>query len=133
MTNNRYRVGYEWKNHRGQVYVMMPDDPNCTRQDGFVPRAKLVMSAKVGRTLRPEERVLHVDGNVENDDPDNLMLFENQKALQQYRSQKIQEERQGEQAGAYSAYIEKATRHRRATQEGVRKAQARKRGGGSRS
>jgi len=42
MTSQRYSVGYEWKNHRGQFFVMTPDHPNC-RKDGFVSRAKLVM------------------------------------------------------------------------------------------
>jgi hypothetical protein len=44
MTTQRYSVGYEWKNHRGQFFVMQPDHPAC-RKDGFVSRAKLVIEA----------------------------------------------------------------------------------------
>jgi hypothetical protein len=35
------------------------------------------MEAKLGRYLTPEEVVHHIDGDKENNDPDNLMLFAN--------------------------------------------------------
>jgi hypothetical protein len=35
------------------------------------------MEAKLGRYLEPTEVVHHIDGNRENNDPANLMLFSN--------------------------------------------------------
>jgi hypothetical protein len=109
--NPRYSEGYEWMTDRGQVYVMQSTHP-FSRKDGFVARSKLVMETMLStglqpndsyedyaikdepRLLRPEERVYHLDGNVSNDDPENLMLFPNQKALAQYRSMLHREARE---------------------------------------
>jgi len=44
---------------------------------GYVREQRLVMEAKLGRYLTPEEVVHHIDGDKENNDPDNLMLFAN--------------------------------------------------------
>jgi hypothetical protein len=103
-----YREDYEWKNHRGQVFVQKPKHPR-RRKDGFVPRSVLVMEEmlKAGlepgqsdadyamgiepRNLLPEERVLHLDGVPGNDEPGNLMLFPSQKALAQWRSARFAE------------------------------------------
>lgn len=86
---------YEWKNARGQWFVQTKTHP-LARKDGFVARSKLVMEAMLAaglergqshedyalndepRHLRREERVLHVDGDPGNDDPENLKLFKNQ-------------------------------------------------------
>jgi hypothetical protein len=67
--NPRYAVGYEWTNHRGQVFVMQGFKKNEDetlqldedgkpipvypggRKDGFVARAKLVMEAMLADGL----------------------------------------------------------------------------------
>lgn len=80
----RHSEGLEWKNSRGQVYVQAPDHPNA-RKDGFVARARLVTEQRIGRYLLKSERVYHVDEQLDNDDPDNLMLFESQSDLARFR------------------------------------------------
>lgn len=42
------------------------------------------MEEKIGRYLEPEEVVHHIDENKKNNDPDNLMLFENDAAHQRH-------------------------------------------------
>lgn len=87
-----YSEGYEWKNVRGQVFVYLPDHPQA-RKDGFVPRSHLVMSALMGRPVTHPERVWHKDEDPSNDDPENLVLFADQKALAQHRSKLYHEGR----------------------------------------
>lgn len=113
---HKYRVGSEQKSQRGQIYVFLPDHP-MSRSDGFVARSKLVMAEMIGRELTPEERVYHENETVDDDDPENLRLFPNQAALASYRSDKRRKEKLGEDQEQWKNYVEKATRHRRATQE----------------
>lgn len=47
-------------------------------EDGYVQEHRLVMEAKLGRKLRPEERVNHKDDDKLNNDPANLELMANQ-------------------------------------------------------
>lgn len=44
------------------------------------------MEEALGRLLGDAERVWHVDGDVSNDDPENLMVFPSQAALAAHRS-----------------------------------------------
>lgn len=39
---------------------------------------RLVMEEKIGRNLKPGEVVHHIDGDIRNNSPDNLMLFQSQ-------------------------------------------------------
>lgn len=62
--------------HHGYVYVKAPNHPFAS-QWGYVLEHRLVMEAHVGRTLLPTEVVHHIDGNTENNNLENLMLFSN--------------------------------------------------------
>lgn len=59
----------------GYVLVRRPDHPAATRH-GYVLEHRLVMEAVLGRHLLPAEVVHHRDGNKQNNQPDNLELFE---------------------------------------------------------
>lgn len=91
LANRSYKT--EWTNHRGQVFVFLPDHP-YSRKDGFYPRAKLAMELHLGRFLDPEEKVYHVDETADNDDPENLIVFPNMHALQQHRTKIYHEKKQ---------------------------------------
>lgn len=64
----RYLVGGYW-------YVRADDHPNATKA-GYVAEHRLVMEGKLGRLLERHEVVHHIDGNPENNHPDNLMVFQ---------------------------------------------------------
>lgn len=52
----------------------MPDHPFC-RKDGLVYEHRLVAELKLGRYLKPEESVHHINKNRFDNSPDNLMVF----------------------------------------------------------
>jgi transposase-like protein len=58
----------------GYVLVAAKDHPLCD-SCGYVMEHRLVMEKILGRYLKPEEAVHHVDGDVKNNKPDNLILF----------------------------------------------------------
>lgn len=68
----------EWKGGRilisGYWYIYSPDHPNRTKQNR-VAEHRLVMEKKIERYLTRKEVVHHLDGNTQNNDPENLMLF----------------------------------------------------------
>lgn len=68
----------EWKGGRilvgGYWYVYAPDHPNATKQHR-VAEHRLIMEKKLGRYLSRSEVVHHIDGNPQNNHPDNLITF----------------------------------------------------------
>lgn len=124
--------GSEWRNGRGQVFVFLPDHPH-SRKDGFYPRAKVVMEEKEGRLLDPQERVLHLNEQPDDDRPSNLKLFPSQHALAQYRSKKYQAKKKKLGGGwaaltpAQRAYQEQMARERELAREIAEKEAARER------
>lgn len=118
-----HSLDHEWRSSRGQIYVQRPNHPNA-RKDGYVARSKLVMEELEGRFLLPEERVLHIDLNPENDDPDNLLLFDNQQALVHYLVQKKREAAGESERLTLAHYSDraKAVRQRRQAANAARRA-----------
>ena len=68
----------EQKYHKGYPVVYRPDHPRA-RSNGYVYEHILVMESKLGRRLKPDEVVHHIDKNKQNNSPDNLMLFASQR------------------------------------------------------
>lgn len=61
----------------GYVRVWLPDDDPFTEMadsQGYVAEHRLVMARKLGRALRSAETVHHIDGDKQNNVPDNLQL-----------------------------------------------------------
>ena len=79
---NQRRVGARngrWKGGRvidkdGYVLVLCHDHPNKDRHN-YVREHRLVMEHKLGRLLTQDEVVHHVDGDKQNNHPDNLQVF----------------------------------------------------------
>ena len=71
--------GGRYDDGKGYVMVYAPDHPfaDCNRR---VREHRLVMEQVLGRYLRPEEVVDHIDGNGMNNDPSNLRVFPNNAA-----------------------------------------------------
>lgn len=59
---------------RERVMVLQPESPMATSR-GYVYRYRLIASAALGRALRPNEIVHHIDGDESNDDPSNLIVM----------------------------------------------------------
>ena len=70
---------HNWKGgrtmHEGYVYILCPKHPRAKSKKGYVAEHVLIMEAKLGRYLEPEEVVHHKDFNKLNNKPGNLMLF----------------------------------------------------------
>ena len=62
--------GGRWKDERG--YIRIPTNPGSA---DYVYEHRLVMEQKLGRKLRPEEIVHHINGIKEDNLPENLQLF----------------------------------------------------------
>lgn len=73
-------------NQRGYVEVYYPETP-MARKDGWVLLHRLVMSKHIGRPLRPEEVVHHINGDPSDNRLSNLMLFANSVAHLKYHAQ----------------------------------------------
>ena len=60
--------------NNGYVEIMMPEHPNA-RSNGTILEHRLMAEKKLGRRLTKEETVHHIDGDRNNNDLDNLMVF----------------------------------------------------------
>ena len=58
---------------KGRVWVRLPDHPNALK--GWVQRSRLVASERLGRPLRSDEHVHHIDQDMLNDEPSNLQVM----------------------------------------------------------
>lgn len=60
--------------NNGEYYrAKAPDHPHANKH-GYVLAHRLVMEEKLGRLLKENELVHHLDGNTKNNNPDNLVV-----------------------------------------------------------
>ena len=68
--NPHWKGGVKLRGNDGRAFVK-PDGPRTP----YVLRYRVVMERKLGRPLRDDEIVHHIDGDARNDDPSNLELM----------------------------------------------------------
>lgn len=61
---------------KGYAYKRTPGHPNGTKHGSYVAVHRLVMEEKLGRYLLTTEVVDHIDGDITNNHPDNLRVFQ---------------------------------------------------------
>lgn len=62
------------KMDRERIMIHLPDHPHA-QSNGYVYRYRLVAEKMLGRLLRTDEIVHHIDGDESNDDPSNLLVM----------------------------------------------------------
>ena len=74
---------HNWKNGKAKngayIIILMPSHPFCNSHD-YIMEHRLVMEKHLGRYLKPQERIHHINGIKDDNRISNLMLFPNQKA-----------------------------------------------------
>ena len=65
---------------KGYAYKRTPGHPNGTKHGNYVAVHRLVVEDKIGRLLLQNEVVDHIDGDITNNHPDNLRVFESNAA-----------------------------------------------------
>ncbi len=77
---NTGKKNYFWKGgiikRKDYIYIWSPNHP-YTNNDNYIAEHRLVMETHLGRYLKPEEKVHHLDGDVTNNKIENLYLFLN--------------------------------------------------------
>lgn len=71
--------GGQCKDSCGRILIMKYGHPFAQCR-GYIRRSRLVMEKKLGRYLKAEEIVHHINSIVDDDRPKNLQLFPNQSA-----------------------------------------------------
>jgi len=76
----RLEERHDWKHGQklmhGYIYQRTPGHPNAIKHGSYVALHRLVVEEKIGRYLLPTEVVDHIDGDITNNHPDNLRVFE---------------------------------------------------------
>jgi hypothetical protein len=76
INNPSYKNGKHF-DANGYVVLFKPEHPFCGVRKSILEH-RFIMECKIGRYLKKEEIVHHIDGNKSNNDINNLMLFKNQ-------------------------------------------------------
>ena len=79
--------GGRFKTGLGYIQINNPTHP-CAGKKGYVYEHRLVMENHIGRYLKPEEIIHHVNGIVDDNRIENLMLFANKAKHNSYEKLK---------------------------------------------
>ena len=67
-------IGHKKKRRDGYIAIYFPDHPKCAK-DGYIMEHDLIMECLIGRTLRDDEVVHHINKNRDDNRKENLQLM----------------------------------------------------------
>jgi hypothetical protein len=82
------KLSHNWKGGRrkfqGYIKIYKPEHPFATKKCVFEHR--LVVEQQIGRYLKPEERIHHINGIKDDNRPENLMAFSDEISHQKFEN-----------------------------------------------
>ena len=79
--------GNKKKDSTGYILILQPNHPYAQKR-GYVPEHRLIMEKHLGRYLKSEEVVHHINGQRDDNRIENLMLFKNKGKHSAYHRRK---------------------------------------------
>ncbi|HUS51827.1 MAG TPA: HNH endonuclease [Candidatus Paceibacterota bacterium] len=79
------RIRKKTKTSEGYILCPQPNHPNAMKR-GSVSEHRLIVEKKIGRYLKPEEVIHHINGKKDDNRIENLMLFQNDKEHQKFHN-----------------------------------------------
>lgn len=74
-----------WYIGNGYKYIYNPNHPYCTKQ-GYIREHKLIVEKHIGRYIKKEEQIHHINKNKLDNRIENLMLFPDVKSHRSYHA-----------------------------------------------
>ncbi len=81
--NNNFWKGGKIKDGKGYILIYYPEHP-FVKKNRHIFEHRLVMEKHLGRYLRPKEVVHHINGIVDDNRIENLMLFSNESSHKKF-------------------------------------------------
>lgn len=78
--------GGRYKTDNGYIMINLPKHPKARYNRPYIPEHRLIVEAFLGRFLRDEEEVHHINGIRDDNKIKNLMVFPNHKEHQNFHS-----------------------------------------------
>ena len=88
-SKSHFWQGGKFINKKGYVFLHSPDHPY--KKQNYVPEHRLIVEKKIGRYLKPEEVVHHINSIKDDNRIENLILFKNNGAQMKHNHQKQRE------------------------------------------